>query len=154
MKKIFVAITMLALVCTFATMAWADGATKDEVVQKCSEAAKLVKDKGIEAGKKAIGDKQGAFVWKDSYVFLMDMDGKILAHPIMPELTERDDLLKTENTDGKKVFVEFIKLANEKGSGWVDYMWPKKGEEKPVAKSSFVQRVPGTQYLVSAGIYK
>jgi len=154
MKKIFVTITMLALICTFATMAWADAATKDEVIQKCSEAAKLIKDKGVEAGIKAIGDPKGAFVWKDSYVVLMDMDGKVLAHPIMPELTKRDDLLKTNNSDGTNPFVEFIKLANEKGSGWVDYMWPKKGEEKPVAKSSYVQRVPGTQYLVSAGIYK
>ncbi len=154
MKKIFVTITMLTLVCTFATMAWADGATKEEAIQKCNEAVKMVKDKGVDAAKKAIGEKNGPFVWKDSYVVLMDMDGKVLAHPIMPELTKRDDLLKTKNTDGTIPFVEFIKVANAKGSGWVDYMWPKKGSDKPVAKSSYVERVPDTQYLVSAGIYK
>lgn len=154
MRKALLFIGIVFVVAALTSNVWAGGATKDEVVTKCQEAAKMIQEKGLEAGIKAIGSKEGPFVWKDTYVFLMDLDGKMLAHPMNPQLTERKDLLQTKNTDGKMIFVDFIKLANENGSGWVDYMWPKPGEEKPVAKSTYIYRVPGSQYLVGAGIYK
>jgi cytochrome c len=60
--------------------------------------AKLIQEKGVEMASKTIGDKEGPFVWKDTYVFLMDLDGKMIAHPIKPELTERDNLLQVADT--------------------------------------------------------
>ena len=131
-----------------------DGATKEEVMAKCLDAAKMIQKKGIDAAVTSIGDKKGPFVWKDTYVFLMDMDGKMLAHPIKPELTKRDNLVQVKDSAGKPLFLEFIELANSKGKGWVNYMWPKPGEEKPSAKSSYIYRVPNTQYFVGAGIYQ
>jgi signal transduction histidine kinase len=138
----------------FAALAWAGSATKDEVIAKCEAAAKLIQEKGIDAASQTIGDKSGPFVWKDSYVFLMDLDGKMIAHPIKPELTKDDNLLQVADTDGKPLFVEFVKLAGQQGQGWVDYMWPKPGQDQPVAKSSYIYRVPNTPYFVGAGIYK
>lgn len=154
MKKMVVLTAVMMMVCFLTATVWADSATQEEAVAKCKEAAALVKEKGLEGAVKTIGAKTGPFVWKDSYVFLMDMEGNVLAHPMVPELTQRKDLLTVENSDGKFLFKEFIKLANEKEQGWVDYMFPKPGQEKPVAKSTYIQRVPGTQYLVGAGIYK
>ena len=55
---------------------------------KCHEAAALINTKGLEEAIKVIGDPKGPFVWKDSYVFLMNFDGKMLAHPMQPELTK------------------------------------------------------------------
>jgi signal transduction histidine kinase len=78
----------------------------------------------------------------------------MLAHPMKPALTEKETLVNVKDTAGKPLFLEFIELANNKGSGWVDYMWPKPGQDKPVAKSSYIYRVPGTQYIVGAGIYQ
>ncbi len=155
MKRIIYVMIIVGVVLGFTVQTWAgEGATRDEVVTKCMEAAKMIQDKGIEAAKTAIGNKKGQFVWKDTYVFLMDMDAKMLAHPIKPELTEKETLIKVTDTDGKPLFLEFVELANSRGKGWVDYMWPKPGQEKPAAKSSFIYRVPGTQYFVGAGIYK
>ena len=155
MRKGFVA--LLTIICligiTTAALA-ADSATKDEVVSKCKEAAMLVKEQGINSAIKEIGNKEGSFVWKDSYVFLMDMDGKMLAHPIKPDLTQQKTTVNIKDSQGKALFVEFINMANDKGEGWVDYLWPKPGEEKPVQKTSYIYRVPGTQYFVGAGIYK
>ncbi len=154
MKKLVILISVLLMVCALGAEAWADSATKEEAMAKCKEAASLFKEKGLAEAVKVIGDKTGPFVWKDSYVFLMDLSGNVLAHPVAPQLIERKDLMTVENSDGKFLFKEFIKLANEKEEGWVDYMFPKPGQEDPVAKSTFIQRVPGTQYLVGAGIYK
>lgn len=154
MRRTLMMVGMALLVTCFAVTAWADSATKEEVVAKCKQAAQLIKDKGIDTGIAEIANKKGPFVWKGTYVFLMDLNGKMLAHPIKPELTAKDSLLAVKDTDGKPLFVEFVKVANDKGEGWVDYMWPKPGQEKPAPKSSYIYRVPGTQYLVGAGIYK
>lgn len=154
MNTLFKTALTLALILCVAGTAWGESATREEVIVQCRNAGKLLQDKGIDAAVAAIGDKEGDFVWKDTYVFLMDMDGKMLAHPIKPELTQRGDLLQVADTDGKPLFMEFVKLANTSGKGWVDYMWPKPNEEKPVKKTSYIYRVPGTQYFVGAGIYK
>jgi signal transduction histidine kinase len=132
----------------------AETATKEEVIAKTQEAAKLVQEKGIDAAITTINDKGGPFVWKDTYVFLMNLDGKILAHPIKPELAERDNVLTVTDTAGKPIFVEFVEVASSKGEGWVDYMWPKPGEEAPSAKTTYILRVADTPYVVGAGIYK
>lgn len=154
MRTLFRTTLAVILVLGLATLALGESATKEEVIAQCRSAGKLLQDKGIDAAVSAIGDKKGPYVWKDTYVFLMDMDGKMLAHPIKPELTQRGDLLQVADTDGKPLFMEFVKLANTSGSGWVDYMWPKPNEEKPASKTSYIYRVPGTQYFVGAGIYK
>jgi cytochrome c len=154
MPRMFKTTLILILILFFAALAWGESATKEEVISQCRAAATLIKNKGIEAAITAIGDKEGPFVWKDTYVFLMDLDGKMLAHPIKPELTKRDDLLQVADTDGKPLFMEFVKVANSAGQGWVDYMWPKPNEDKPVGKTSYIFRVPDTQYFVGAGIYK
>ena len=154
MRKGFMMVMVVFCLAGIATAALADSATKDEVVLKCKQAALMVKEKGIDAAIKEVGNKEGKFVWKDTYVFLMDMDGKMLAHPIKPELTQQKTTVNITDPDGKALFVDFIKLANDQGEGWVDYRWPKPGEDKPVEKSSYIYRVPGTQYFVGAGIYK
>jgi signal transduction histidine kinase len=155
MKRSIRTIFIIFLVTTcFAALAWAESATQEEVIAKCEAAAKMIQEKGIEAASQAIGDKSGPFVWKDTYVFLMDLDGKMLAHPIKPELTQKDNLLQVADTDGKPLFVEFVQVAGSAGKGWVDYMWPKPGQDKPAAKSSYIYRVPNTPYFVGAGIYK
>ena len=155
MKRSIQTAAIIAVVITcFAALAWAESATKEEVIAKCEAAAQMVKEKGLEMASQAIGDKQGPFVWKDTYVFLMDLDGKMIAHPIKPELTETDTLVEVKDTDGKPLFVEFVEVAGKSGQGWVDYMWPKPGEEAPAAKSSYIYRVEGTPYFVGAGIYK
>jgi cytochrome c len=155
MKRSIRTIFIIFLLTTcFAALAWAESATKDEVIAKCEAAAKLIQEKGVDAASQIIGDKAGPFVWKDTYVFLMDLDGKMIAHPIKPELTKDDNLLKVADTDGKPLFVEFVQVAGSQGQGWVDYMWPKPGQDKPAAKSSYIYRVPNTPYFVGAGIYK
>jgi cytochrome c len=148
MKRSMLTATVIVIMITcFAALVWAEGATKEEVIAKCEAAANLIQEKGVEIASQAIGNKEGPFVWKDTYVFLMDLDGKMIAHPIKPELTQRDNLLQVADTDGKPLFVEFVQVAGNSGQGWIDYMWPKPGEDKPVAKSSFIYRIKDTPLL-------
>lgn len=136
--------------------ALAETATRDECIAQCKAVAAML-ETDPEAAVKEIANMTGPFVWKDSYVFLMDLNGKMLAHPMNPALTEKESLLDVTDKNQEKpkmLFAEFIKLAKTKDQGWVDYMWPKPGEEKASLKDTYIYRVPGTDLFVAAGIYK
>lgn len=131
-------------------------ATVGECIEMTKKAAEMIlQDK--EAALAEIAKKDGQFVWKDSYVFAMNLKGKMLAHPMMPGLMKMDSLLRTpdKNTENPKMlFVEFVVLAGTEGKGWVEYMWPKPGTTKPSIKETYIYRVPDTSIFVGAGIYR
>jgi signal transduction histidine kinase len=133
----------------------AEKATKDECVAKTKEAGKMINEKGLDASVKEINNKQGKFVWKDTYVFLVDLDGKMLAHPMSPGLVGTNVLdMKDKSDPGKFLFKDFASVAKGKGEGWVDYMWTNPGDPKPRKKVTYVYRVPGKDMYVGAGIYE
>ncbi len=128
-------------------------ATKDECVAKCKEAAALIKEVGIEAALPKLQDSKGPFVWKDSYVFVQDLEGKMLAHPINPKLVGKS-FNGLKDVNGKMFNTEMTETAKNTGEGWVSYMWPKPNETTPSPKSAYILRVPGQDILVGAGIYE
>ncbi len=152
------AITCLVLALSFfvahSAMAITEQATRNEVLSQCELAAKMIREKGVEAAVTAIADKEGPFVWKNTYVFLMNTDCKMLAHPIKPELTRKESLLEVKDSNGKPIMAEFVNIAKADGKGWVDYVWPKPGEAESSPKSTYIYKVPGTDYFVGAGIYR
>lgn len=161
MKHLATCLTLLAcglfLFCGTPVLAQ-ESATKDEVVEKCKEAAAMLLE-NREAGIAEIANKEGKFVWKDTYVFLMNLDGHMLAHPIIPQLTEKGSLLKVTDKnkkDPKLIFIDFVEVAKTNDEGWVDYMWPRPGaaDKDPTDKLTFIYRVGQTDMLVGAGIYK
>ncbi len=89
---------------------------------------------------------------KKEYLWINDLHPTMIMHPIKPELNGKD---LTENKDphGKHLFVEFAKVAKEKGEGFVDYMWPKPGEQEPMPKLSFVKLYAPWGWILGSGIY-
>jgi signal transduction histidine kinase len=132
----------------------APAGTRDDCVTKCKEAGQFITEKGIDAAIKEIGDINGRFVWNDgvSYVFLMNMKAKMLAHPHKPALTEKESLRDTTDVNGKLLFQEMVKKA-ERGKGWTKYVWPVPGMDVNKPKHTFIYRVPNTDYFVGAGFY-
>lgn len=126
-------------------------ATPQEVKAKVKEAAKLLQEKGDE-GLKILNTKNNPFVWKDTYVFVYNLDGKMIAHPVAPHLLNKD-MMAIKDVDGKLFTGEFLEIAKGKGHGWSDYKWPKPGSREPSQKVSYIMKVPGKPWLVGAGIY-
>ena len=154
-KAAVVTLALLFAIFLAASAVAAESGTKDECVAKCKEAAQMITDKGLDEAVKEINNKTGKFVWKDTYVFLMDLDGKMLAHPMNAALIGKVLLENKDKGDpGKLLFKEFVELAKSKGEGWVDYMWSNPGDEKPRKKVTFIFRVPGKDVFVGAGIYE
>ena len=148
-------IIAICIVCALLTPpVWAEEtATKEECVAMCKKALAVAKEKGVDEMLKEIGDINGPFVWKDSYIYAINLDtNRVAAHPIKPILVGKD-MSGLKDVHGKMFFVEKINMAKEKGEGWVDYMWPKPGEKTPSSKTAYVIKVPGAPYAISAGIY-
>lgn len=158
MRKGLIALIGLGIVVVFAGSVLAAGATRDECIAKTKEAAEAVNAKGLDAAIAEINKKDGNFVWKDSYVFLADFDGKVLAHPMSPALIGKNVIGmkdKSENpADAKLLFKEFTDVAMSKGEGWVSYMWANPGDPKPRKKISYIYRVPGKNVYAGAGIWE
>jgi len=141
----------------------AQSAVKDECVALCKDAAKFINEKGLDAAIAEIGNNKGKFVTKNTYVFLMDLEGNRLAHPYaQPTDPKIMKLIDVKDTTGKLFVQEYIKVARTKGEGWTEYMYPTPEElKKPTAfkekksskKSSYVYRVPGKDLMVIAGFF-
>ncbi|MBN2232592.1 MAG: cache domain-containing protein [Deltaproteobacteria bacterium] len=153
-RQLQVIIVFLVVLAVAAGALAGDTATRDECVAKAKAAAQLVLDEGLDAALGKINDKSGSFVWKNSYVFCIDLDKQCnIAHPIKPKLIGKN-LMAVKDVNNKMFFAEFISLAKTKGEGWVDYMWPKPGEKAPSRKLTYVYRVPGHNIAMLAGIYE
>jgi methyl-accepting chemotaxis protein len=76
----------------------------------------------------------------------------MIMHPVKPELDGKD-LSASKDPNGKLLFMEFVRVSKEKGAGFVDYMWPKPGEENPVPKVSYVKLFSPWGWIIGSGIY-
>ena len=131
-------------------------ATREEIVEMCKKAETLLLT-NKEAGIAELIKADGQFSWKDTYVFLMDFDGNMLAHSAIPQLMEKGpllDLVDKNKENPKKIIVEFIDIAKTNGTGWMWYMWPKPNSREAVDKFTYIHRVGFTDMFVGAGIYK
>jgi len=89
---------------------------------------------------------------KTGYFWINDTDAKIVMHPIKPQLDGKD-LVNYKDKGGKRIFFEFAKVAKNNGEGFVDYVWPKPGFEKPQDKVSFVKLFKPYNWVVGTGEY-
>lgn len=123
-------------------------------IEAVEDATVLIRQMGPRAFA-VLKDKSSEFVYKDTYVFVVDSAYKVLVDPPFPG-EEGQYVYDYRDINGKYFFREFFNTANEKGSGWVDYAWPKPGEANPSPKSSYVKKivVRGQIYLVGTGIYQ
>ncbi len=124
------------------------------IVALVDKAAALTESKGKTAFLE-FKKKGSEWLKGENYIFIADMNGVILMHPANPEL-ETKSILDLKDANGKAFMREFVETAKTKGSGWVEYMWPKPGEKTPSKKLSYIKRAKlptGETVLVGAGIY-
>jgi len=117
------------------------------------EAAALLESKGKESFTE-FRKKDSKWLKGDTYIFVLDMSGKGLLNPYNPELDGKS-LIDFKDANGKAFVQEYIEIAKTKGSGWVEYIFPKPGESKPSKKKSYVKKVNvGEETLiVGSGFY-
>jgi cytochrome c len=127
-------------------------ATPQEVVQKVRQAANVLSQSG-EPGLAQFNQKDGPWVWKDTYIFVFDCaKGTIAAHPMRPDLIGKDATSLT-GTKGSKFFPKLCEAMNNPSGVWVEYWWPRPGKKDGSRKISYALKAGNTSYVVGAGIY-
>ena len=130
-----------------------EGATKEECVTKVEEAAKLVKEIGLQPALEKLMDKSGPYKWKDSYVFCMEEGmGNLLAHPI-PRFIGFP-MKNFKDADGKQPFAKVLEEIDIKTKGWAEYYYRPQGADVPKLKKTYFLKIPGEKAILCAGYYE
>lgn len=111
-------------------------------VQRREERIALIRDYVAKA--RFFPDGQG-------YLFVYDRDGVCVAHGSQPELEGRS-LIGLKDPSGFAV-VRALVETGLKGGGYVEYVWPKPGMEGEFEKLGYVERIPGTDFIIGSGLY-
>jgi len=131
--------------------------TFDVVVTKVRLASKFLEENGA-AGLAEFNDPEGRWTWADTYVYVYDCEKYIVAaHPA----SEIVGVSIHERHDAKGYYFgqDMCDIANREFGGWLEYyrICDSADTTDPNTayrrKITYVYRVPGTPYVVGAGIY-
>ncbi|HEY8025439.1 MAG TPA: cache domain-containing protein [Burkholderiaceae bacterium] len=134
-------------------MVAASAETAPELAAKtlANNAAEQIKKNGVDAACKTFADPNGGFIEGELYVFVHDMNAKMICHAANPKLNGKD-LLELKDADGKYFEKTIVETIKSKGSGWVDYRWINPTTHEIQAKSTYVESV--NNVIIGVGIYK
>ncbi len=131
-----------------------DQGTRQDALALMAKARQIVKQRGEQALVDAINKGKYNLRYKDLYLYATYADeraGLNIAHATNPKLVGRK-LLNLRDQNGKYFVREYVALARQQGSGWVDYRWQNPTTKKMEDKSTYSE-VMGN-IIVSVGIYR
>ena len=125
----------------------------DQTKALVNEAAALIESKG-KAALPEFRVKGSEWFHGDTYLFVYDLHANVLLNPAFPT-REGTNVAGQKDANGKPFHDAIIRMAESKGSGWVDYMFPKPGQTQPSKKWAYVKAVSidGVPALVASGFY-
>ncbi len=87
------------------------------------------------------------------YFWINNMQCQGVLHPYQPEL-EGADLSHIQDSNGKFLFIEFVRTVEENGEGYVDYLWQWKDDPNQIApKISYVKGFAPWGWIIGTGLY-
>jgi cytochrome c len=92
---------------------------------------------------------KGQFVKDNLYIYVLDLNGKMLAHP-KGSLVGRD-FTKIKDPNGKPFAVDIVNDAKANGSGWINYKWEHPATKKPAPKTVYFEKVDDV--VICSGVY-
>jgi methyl-accepting chemotaxis protein len=105
-----------------------------------------------EAKKRAIARVAALRYGNNDYFSIQDMQSRLVMHPMMPQLNGKD-MSQAKDPDGKLFAVEMTEVVKQKGSGFVEYSWPRPGADKPLPKLSFIIGFAPWEWTIITGAY-
>jgi len=144
---------------------WTDVGLKNKERKMLIPISKADKDKARSLLEKAISfyhaagkeiclaefmNPRGQFVRDHLYVFAVDLDGIMLAHPINERFAGKN-FLDVRDSDGRDFIREILESAKRNGSGFIDYKWyhPLSKEER--TKTVYYEKTDGM--IICSGFY-
>ena len=146
--------TLTALVVTLVAVAFLAGlalaATRSgEAKAWVKKAVAYYKSYGRTKALAEFSKPKGQFVKGDLYIYVLDMNGKMLAHP-KGSLVGRD-FTKIRDPNGKLFAVDIVNDAKANGSGWINYKWEHPTTKMPAPKTVYFEKVGDV--VICSGVY-
>ncbi|MUM77263.1 EAL domain-containing protein [Pseudodesulfovibrio sp. F-1] len=121
-------------------------------LQQRVEAGELGPDEARDMGRELVRAMRYGPEGKD-YFWINDETPRMVMHPYIPELEGRE-LTEYTDTEGKALFMEFIRAAETPQGGFVNYHWQWKDQPEILArKLSYVRKFEPWGWIVGTGIY-
>ncbi|MUM78043.1 HAMP domain-containing protein [Pseudodesulfovibrio sp. F-1] len=114
-----------------------------------AEAGALEQTEAQNRAKAAIGAMR---YMGDNYYWINDMGPTMIMHPIRPDMNGQDQS-QVRDPAGRLFFVDMVEVAKRAGEGFVPYLWPKPGADRPQPKVSYVKLYKPWGWMVGSGIY-
>ncbi len=127
------------------------GGTANDAQQLVEKGVALIAAKGREKAFAEFADPAGAFIKRDLYLFVYDLQGKVLAHGGNPSLVGKS-MIDARDANGKLFIKERIDIAHAQGSGWQDYMFNNPESNVVESKTSYIRKVD--DMIIGCGVYK
>jgi len=87
------------------------------------EAIAFCKTTGKEIALAEFSNPYGRFAEGEHYVYVLDISGMMLAHPVNEDFVGKD-FYRVQDPEGRSFVKEIVDTANNNGgSGWVEYKW-------------------------------
>ena len=152
MRSLGIALVLLALASapSRATVDACPTATLDAARALAERAARFLADSGPDVAFPRFMNREGGFVAGDLYVFVFDLDGRLLASGGWPDTVGAR--VGVEDGAGDGIYARMRRLALEAGKGWVEYSWYNPCSRKMEPKASYIVRVGN--FIVGVGAYK
>jgi cytochrome c len=120
--------------------------TKDRV----KEALSFYRAVGREISLAEFMNPRGRFIRNDLYIFAIDLDGVMLAHPINERFAGKN-FLDVRDSDGRSFIRDIVKNAGSNISGFTDYRWYDPASTEELLKTIYYERTNGM--IVCSGFY-
>lgn len=125
-------------------------ATSKDAERLVHKAVSFVRQEGKDKAFAVFNDPRGAFTDRDLYVFVIDFTGLMLAHGAKPELIGKNEWAR-KDPRGKLFVQAMVKVAQQKGSGWEEYLFENPLTGRVEQKVAYFEKVD--DYLVGCGAF-
>jgi len=106
---------------------------------------------GAETAFNDFENRGGPFIKGDYYLWVCDLNGIVHANGSNPK-SRNQNYAQLKDSHGKLFIQDVLRIAKERGKGWVDYYWRNPVSKKDEPKSTYFERAG--DLILLCGIYR
>jgi cytochrome c len=126
------------------------GLNLDDARDWVKKAIAFYRANGKEIALSECSSRLGRFARDELYVYVMNIHGTMLAHPVNEKYVGKD-FYGIQDADGKGFIKEIVDSAKEGDCGWVEYKWFNPSTKRVQPKTVYFERVDGM--IFCSGVY-
>ena len=96
------------------------------VEKRVRMACDLLEKKGTDAAFREFREPASPFAFLDTFVFVLDMQGRTVVDPAYPTNAGRD-ISQFDDAVGRRPVQQILEKLQKADEAWVQYLWPKPG---------------------------